>query len=164
MNGEEIINQLNEPSRVLAEVLFHRFPDWISFAKVCGGPGLGTLIIEAPSPVTGRDQSLGVEDRGNAFEASYRFHHPPHPLEAHFTFGPGEERDAAAEVVQWLAEIVEERVVLVEERAGLFPWSRGTGFTLVAREELTEQPRRKPISVFSWRGTFDMITGRTEGS
>src|SRR4051794_38439850 len=101
MNDEAIINQLNEPSRVLAEELFRRFPAWIDFAGVFGGPdpygitGPGSLVVTIPSPVAGRNHSLGVEDRGNAFEAYYNFRHPPHPLEALFTFGPGEEREAA---------------------------------------------------------------------
>jgi hypothetical protein len=161
MNVDLLILELNEPSRALAEELFRRFPAWIDFAEVIGRSaphsltGPGDLLVEIPSPMAGRNHSLQVMAQGDTFLTFYTYSDPRRPWEGTFIYAPGEEREAAIEAVDWVADIVEERVVLIEVRVGFLPWSRATGWWPIRQDELTEWRKRGVFSVSSWCGTFD---------
>jgi hypothetical protein len=158
MNRDQLIRKLNEPSRVLADELFPRFPAWTEFAEVYCGPdrddgmSTGGLTVHIPSPVARRDHFLQVMVQGDTFLTWYVFGDPRRPWEGLFIFAPGEEREAAIEAVEWMADIVEGRVVLVEQRVGFLPWSRATTLCPRRRDELTEDQKRR---VVSWDGAFD---------
>jgi hypothetical protein len=166
VNVDQLVSQLNGPSRVLAEELFRRLPAWIAYAQVIRSSvptrsEPGRLMVHVPSPIAGRNHWLQVEVEGNTFATYYNFTDPFFPWEGQFIFGPGEEREAALEAVDWLADIVEGHVVLVEERIGFLPWSRDTALEPIRRDELTAGRRQR---VVSWDGTFDEPSGARDGA
>jgi len=81
MNNDQLISQLNGPSRVLAEELFRRLPAWIDYAAVVGRSfpprwEPGSLTVHVPSPVAGRNHWLEVTVEGNTFATYYNFSDP----------------------------------------------------------------------------------------
>ena len=70
------------------------------------------------------------------------------PFEAHYVVPKGEEEEAAAEIAQFVDDLLAERLVY-SSRTRLF---RGTRRWL--RPEELPRPTR-PGSVVSWRGTYD---------
>jgi hypothetical protein len=165
MEQSEIIGCLNSGSQVLASELFDRFPEWLPFAEVYepvdprDESDPGSLYLRVPSPVPNSRQHLGVHHRGDNFEVFYGDGEPPGPAEALFIYKPRSVREVATAAVDFLAEIVAERILLGRERPPRFLRFLHSQQRFIPREELTAKRKRGLASITSWRGTFEEMIG-----
>ncbi len=154
---------LNPKAQLLAQAMLERFADWGRWARPYGpedDPAADpeSVSFEVPSP-THHSHSLRILLRGNSVEVHYDDGSPPGAAEKLFVFETGEEGSAFAAVVAFVADVVDERVVVGRERLSrLTQLLRGRDCAdlprFFHREELSGRVRRKLTSVVSWRGTY----------
>lgn len=110
-------------------------------------------VIETSSPTAPNDRKLAVEIDGR--EVTVYFYVGPTgvgrgPYEANGTLPEEGEAEGLEEWARFVADLVEERAVLVSRR----DWLRG-GSYFVEPAELTPELRRRLEWIASWRGTYD---------
>ena len=142
---------LGPASRILAESLFLRFPEWAGLARAHVPEARLDLVV--PSAAHAAAHRLGVRERtGDAFEIFYEHADPFGRAVAEFLFTPDDPHEDAADAVDFVARIVGEEVLVVAESPWYFGLSHGR---FIARDEFFARSDRARFTVFSWKGTFD---------
>jgi hypothetical protein len=150
------LNVLQESkARILDEVLAKRLPESRSWPR-CHLP-MGQVLkdeqrstwIEIPSPVRPDEQRLCIHLRHDGdIQVEYYLEGKQFPREWLFILPEGEERGAIESVVQFVEDILNERLVLAKRR----------GFWKCAdylSADQVERDRGKWVWVTSWQGTYD---------
>ena len=142
---------LSPASRILADKLVKRFPDWERFVA-SEEPG-GRLDMDVPAPARGRRHRLVIRERlEGSFEVLYEHDDRAARVVADFLFTAEAPREDAAETVEFVAGIVAEEILIVVSAPWYFGVSHGR---FIAREAFFARADRARFTVVSWRGTFD---------
>ena len=140
---------LNEYSRRFAERLFVAHPEWRPLARSDpeGFPAPGSLLVEVPSPVTGR--GLWVRTYGDQITVDFG----EHGWHEHFGAESGKTEEAAfAKALAFIEDLLSERLVVVTRILFSRPaWTRAIEATRVRR------PLIGRIEVRSWTGAADAM-------
>ena len=142
---------LNEYSRRFADRLFAAHPEWRPLAQSDpeGFPPPGSLLVEVPSPVTGR--GLWVRTYGDQITVDFG----EHGWHEHFGADGKTEEVAFTKALAFIEDLLSERVVVVTRIFFARPvWTRAIEATRV------RPPLIGRVEVRSWTGAADaMLNG-----
>jgi hypothetical protein len=110
--------------------------------------------IEVPSPVQLRDRFMVIQLRHDR-DIQVEYHvdgERKKPFETFFVHPAGQEKDAIESIVAFVADILAERLVLVDTKS-IFGERR-----FVKRDSLSDLDRRRLSRSISWLGSYDWQT------
>jgi hypothetical protein len=149
------LEQLNDHSRLFADMLFRRWPQWLQYARFDPYEDFEkeALLVEIPRPVDGSSHGLFITT--SEWEVSVGFGES-----FHTRFGssgdPGE-NNFLEEALVFIKDFVEENIVIAtasENDEWLGGWKidlRSTGLDSVEVDPGVQ------VHIRSWKGSFDRV-------
>jgi hypothetical protein len=147
---------LTELSEMLRQHVFTRFPEWRDLAEIVGSEAsddLKSLYVRVYSPAD--EQSyLSILERGDCIEVSFSDGDPPGGAEIQLICEQGAERFCVEAVIEFIQEIIDEKVVIGRERSVWLTGHKPLPPQFIASTEI-EAKRRRLVSVHSWKGRYN---------
>jgi hypothetical protein len=138
--------------------LLDHFPEWEQFVQASSLPQEGDYCFEVLRLPVRKDlggHTLSVFDRGDTFEIAYDDTVARGPAEQQMVFIEAGPEEGALAVIEWLRDFINEQIV-VERHS--YRRVRGEPYTLIYFRR-RDQKVKRPISVISWKGTYDCNAG-----
>jgi hypothetical protein len=158
VNNQRVVATQQERMRILDDMLARLIPESRTWERKRYPRDTVarevTYCIEAASPAQLRDRSMVIHLRHDR-DIQVEYHidgERKRPFETFFLLPAGEEKDAIASIVAFVADILAERLVLVDTK-GIFGERR-----FVKRDSLSDLDRQRLSRIISWLGSYDWRT------
>ena len=143
-------------SKILWRQVFTRFPEWQEYAEIVeseGGDNYRSLYVRVHSPAVEKSH-LSILERDDCIEVSLSDGDPPGGAERQMVCEEGSERSCVEAVMEFIQEIIDEKVVIGRERSSWISGHKPLPPQFIASAEI-EGKRKRLASVRSWKGTYD---------
>jgi hypothetical protein len=150
-------DSLTHLSKIVWRKLFAKYPEWERFAETVvpdyepEESKVRSLYLRVLSPAD-ENCCLSVLERGDCIEIAFSDGRPPGGAERQIICDENSEGQCVNEAIEFIEDILNERVVLCRERA-TWPFRWWPPSFLDANE--IESKKKRPVSIRSWRGTFN---------
>ncbi len=147
------LERLNAHSRLFADLLFRRWPQWLQYARFDPYEDFEkeALLVEIPCPADGASHGLFITT--SEWEISIGFGDSFHTRFG--TSGEHGEKSFNEEAMKFLMDFVDERIVIATASEN-GEWLGGWKLDLRKSEiESIEVAPGEKVSVRSWLGTYD---------
>ena len=148
---------LTKLSETLKSELLAQFPEWQKYVEIFeshfNSGKFSSLYVEIPSPID-ENCFLSISDRDYCVEIGFYDGNPPGPAERQIGCSEGFEDEDVAEVIEFIKEIIDEKIVAGRERMFWLFGNKAAPPQFIETIGL-DKKRKKLVSICSWKGKFN---------